>query len=356
MRILHILYGFGCGGAERFVADLSNAQHAAGHDVSVCIIRPANPGSTFCTRFLDDEIPFASLDITSGITIRKMAKVKRYIDAAQPDIVHCHHNVMPYVCFAALSGSGKFIHTIHSEGFRAAGGRADRLISKFLYRTLKVVPVAISDVCADSFNEVFGMKPTVIVNGRSVDENTDRLQSVRDFINGTKRDENTVVFLHVARFHEVKNQNALFEAFTMLEKRGVNCSLIVLGDGFETSGLLDNLPDNVHYVGAVANVADYLACCDAFCLSSFSEGLPISLLEALSFGLTSVCTPVGGMKDVILDGKTGYLSSGVSSEEFAVALERAYTGLIDKDVIMRYYLENFSIESCSSKYMDIYEA
>lgn len=354
MKILHILYSFGCGGAERFVADLSNSQRDAGHDVRVCIIRPADASSTFCRRFLNDEIPFDSLDITPGITIRKMAKVKRYIDALGPDIVHCHHNVMPYVCLAALRGRRKFIHTIHSEGFRAADGRIDRLISKFSYKSLKVVPVAISEVCAASFKKIFGMKPAVILNGRSVDETTDRQQSVREFVGGTKRDEDTLVFIHVARFHEVKNQKALFEAFSMLEKKGVNCSLVVLGDGFETSGLLDNLPGNVHYVGAVSNVADYLACCDAFCLSSLSEGLPISLLEALSFGLTPVCTPAGGIKDIVIDGETGYLSKGFSAQEYADALVRCREALLDTGKLKKYFADNFSIKKCMEKYMALY--
>ena len=61
---------------------------------------------------------------------------------------------------------------------------------------------------------------------------------------------------------------------------------------------------------------------DALCLSSKWEGLPIVILEAFSFGLTVLATPVGGVPDVVVDGDSGLLSTGLQIEEYHHLLQR----------------------------------
>ena len=59
-------------------------------------------------------------------------------------------------------------------------------------------------------------------------------------------------------------------------------------------------PKIVTYISDVESVADYLCNSDAFFLSSTHEGMPISVIEAMSIGLPIICTPAGGLVDMVI--------------------------------------------------------
>ncbi|WP_449440722.1 glycosyltransferase [Pedobacter steynii] len=79
----------------------------------------------------------------------------------------------------------------------------------------------------------------------------------------------------------------------------------------------------IEFIEGRHNVVDYLSIADAFCLSSIFEGMPISLIEALSVGCIPICTPVGGISQMIKHGKTGFLSRDVSVDSYCDVLKEA---------------------------------
>lgn len=79
---------------------------------------------------------------------------------------------------------------------------------------------------------------------------------------------------------------------------------------------------HVHLLGTRNNPRDYMKAADAFCLSSLYEGIPITLIECFSVGTIPICTPVGGMKNMLKYGKNGILSMGVSRQEIEDSLVR----------------------------------
>ena len=83
--------------------------------------------------------------------------------------------------------------------------------------------------------------------------------------------------------------------------------------------------------------------------------MPISLIEAMSCGLIPICTPVGGIVDMIKDGYNGFLSDDLSLDSYARALRR-FLNLneeertkIKKNVIESSYL--YTIEHCATQYV-----
>ena len=359
MKILHLLYEFKSGGAERFVCDLANWQFEAGNQVSVCILRPITTENSFCSRFLHPGIDFYSLDISVGITPAKIMAVARAVKSVSPDILHCHHNIVPYIAGLMIGKNDiHIIHTIHSASERANKNSMERALCRCLYLRKKITPVTISNVNLKSFERVYGLSTACIPNGRAALEASSAFLDVRDYVNTLKRDEKTRVFIHVARCHPVKNQIMLVQAFNELLKKFDNCILLVLGSGFdgpEGEAIRKAAAPVVHFLGEKENVQDYLILSDYFCLSSFSEGLSISLLEALACGVTPVCTPVGGNVDVISDAKNGYLSKDVSTESYAEALCRSAKAPLDRSFLQQYFESHFSIDACASAYQSLYE-
>ena len=94
----------------------------------------------------------------------------------------------------------------------------------------------------------------------------------------------------------------------------------------------------------------------AFCLSSFYEGLPISLLEAFSCGCTPICTAVGGIVDVIKNGENGYLSLDLSVKSYVDAIMNYIESPIERKNLIQYYRNNYTMEKCANKYEAIYNS
>ena len=95
--------------------------------------------------------------------------------------------------------------------------------------------------------------------------------------------------------------------------RGLDCFLIVVGDGPERQTLEQTAAEaagRVVFLGHLANncVAEVVAACDAFVMASESEGLPTSVQEAMSCGLPVVAMDVGGLHEIVIDGEVGFLA------------------------------------------------
>jgi len=138
-------------------------------------------------------------------------------------------------------------------------------------------------------------------------------------------DENVLVV--VGRLHRDKGLDVLFEALGQLRQSGAASKCIVVGDGplRNELGLLvaaNGLSAVVSFVGHRDDVRPYLAAADIFALPSRTEGLPYSLLEAISSGLPCIVSRVGGMPEVITNGVEGLLVPPESSTDLARAITK----------------------------------
>lgn len=114
----------------------------------------------------------------------------------------------------------------------------------------------------------------------------------------------------IGRLVPEKDQATLIRAAAPL--LGEDSRLLLVGDGVEAGALRElsaALPGGrfVHFLGARSDVPDLLSAMDVFVLPSLTEGLPLVILEAMAAGLPVVCTPVGGLADVVEPGVTGEL-------------------------------------------------
>ncbi|MEO7478337.1 MAG: glycosyltransferase family 4 protein [Lysobacteraceae bacterium] len=84
------------------------------------------------------------------------------------------------------------------------------------------------------------------------------------------------------------------------------------------------LEDCVQVTGLTDRVEDYLAACDLFVLPSYREGLPRSLLEAMSMGVCSAATNIRGCREVITNGETGFLFEPRNSTALSVLMKKLF--------------------------------
>lgn len=122
--------------------------------------------------------------------------------------------------------------------------------------------------------------------------------------------------LCVGRLVTVKGQAVLLRSLKQLKEQGIACKLTLVGDGPDRQRLEDlsrqfKLEDFVQFTGAVnqEQIKDYFIQADAFVLPSFAEGVPVSLMEAMSLKIPVVSTYVGGIAELIYSGENGILVS-----------------------------------------------
>ena len=140
--------------------------------------------------------------------------------------------------------------------------------------------------------------------------------------------------------------------------------LILVGDGLDRPVIEAeiarlNLHDRCYITGMQAEVLPWLQAMDIFCLSSNTEGLSISLLEAGACGLPSVVTDVGGNREVVVDEETGIVVSKGDEDALATALKRLTSEAESRqrmgESARRRIIKKFSRESMVNEYKTIYQ-
>lgn len=360
MKILQVVPSLASGGAERFVVNLSNQLKNMGHTVVICTLHAAGDDTdSFNKQFLCEDIACYSIPVKGKGIMQALWLIRQFVFSCKPDIVHCHLAVIQYFLLVFCRKKRPiFFHTIHSLAENASGNtKWHSRLFRFLYKNEFVKPVTISEMCHTSFEAYYQLDNDVVIeNGVSPLRLSSVACEVKREVDGYKRNLNMPVFVHVARFHEDKNQKLLIDVFNSIEEHFDFC-LLVIGRGFDDGEglLLRNLAcGSIHFLGEKDNVGDYLSVSDFFCLTSSFEGLPLSLLEAISLGVVPICTPVGGMVDVVQDGLTGVLATGLTVEEYREAVFRAMNIKFDRQNIRTYYDSHFSMERCAKRYLDLY--
>ena len=121
-----------------------------------------------------------------------------------------------------------------------------------------------------------------------------------------------------------KGQDVLLRAAERLEDKRPNIEFILVGSGRDEGQLrrMASSMSNVTVAGWASNVGDFLAAFDLFVLPSRHEGLGSILLDAMEFGLPIVASDVGGIPEVVEDGRNGLLVPAGEPDELARAIDR----------------------------------
>lgn len=149
--------------------------------------------------------------------------------------------------------------------------------------------------------------------------------------------------LFLARIIRDKGIYETLEAVSLIQHKYPAVELVIAGDGEE----LDNAKSFAHehnirkvtFTGYITGAEKFRAFEEAniFCLPSYTEGCPVSVIEAMAYGLPVITRPVGGLADFFEDGKHGLISNSLDPKIFAGLIEKLF---VDKDLYERTSLYN----------------
>jgi glycosyltransferase involved in cell wall biosynthesis len=366
-KIVQVIPALGLGGAQVFCVQLCNElAKKPGYEVTLISLYHHLPGKHLPLSMLDDSIKFISLGKKRGIDLALSFKMHKTLLDLKAAVVHTHLHA-GYYCFYAytrLRYPFKKIHTLHNLAKQDAPTFVGRKMLKYFFRKNIIEPVAISEEVFNSAVEEYGDCIKILIhNGSNAVKPSSAFAETQHLINSLKKNVKTKVLLNVARITKQKNQKLFLDVMHLLEHENV---IAIIAGGYVDEDesiyneLVRNKPANVYFAGNVLNIGDYFLSADAFVLTSTSEGMPISLLEALSAGVVPVCTPVGGITNVVTKD-IGFLSENLSKEAYFKKL-KLFLNTAEPDIERlkrngkQLYIKEFSIQACASKYDGLYHA
>lgn len=254
----------------------------------------------------------------------------------RPDIVHTHTAKAGALgrTAAILAGVPVRIHTFHGHIFEGYFNKfqvgvflfIERMLAFFSKYIIVVSQAQRSDI-AIKYRIVKEDKIIVVPLGLELE----RFSSIRQRQGGL-RDElkigaDSIVIAIIGRLVPVKNHRMFLDAaYELCSKHlGWEIKFIVVGDG-EERPLLEKyctergLNEKVIFYGWKKDIAEIFADVDIVALTSFNEGTPVALIEALASARPVVSTDVGGVRDVVVDGLNGYLVRSGDHKGFAEKL------------------------------------
>lgn len=357
MKILEIIPQLSQGGAERFVIDLCN-EMSKEHEVVLVVLHNVDKHGFF-RKELNSRVRLISMNKRMGMDWRLFFRLAKLIRNEKPDVVHTHLRGIVYTFLSYIFPSKiKFIHTVHNDAKMEAGGGVSKWCRKLAFNLKRVHPVTISEESQRSFKEFYHLPSTLIYNGRPpYNFNTD-ISAVQQELENIKTNKHAKIIVNIARIQPQKNQLSLAKAVDNLNKQGYAVELAIIGSKADKQIVNDiealHSP-YVHLLDVRTNPRDYMRAADAFCLSSIYEGMPITLIECFSVGAIPLCTPVGGIINMIQNGENGLLARSSNQEDIEQILKR-FLELKD-EIIAKIKnnslktFERFNMQHCCQQYI-----
>jgi glycosyltransferase involved in cell wall biosynthesis len=272
------------GAVEEYVAAL--ARKLRGDAV---IVHPDDPR---LAPFAETGARTVAFDLDSPAVLPRLVRILRGL---RPRVVHVTE-VFPQALVAArLARVSRVLVTHHTPELP----RRDSLAGRAWLRLGWLMrPEVIYTSETDRYRD--GRRPSHVVPlGIDLDR----------FASGTPVLQGTIVG-NVARLAEQKGQRTLLEAVPTVLERHPETRFVIAGDGElrdELERLAKPFGEHVVMLGNRSDVPDLLASFDVFAFPSRFEGLCVAVIEAQAAGVPVVATPVGGIKETVVDGETGWL-------------------------------------------------
>ncbi len=350
LKVCHLSMTLETGGLERLLVDYGRFHDSKKFELSFIALeglgQPAKELSA--AGFQIDQIGLSKIGKISGLT-----QLWRLLKEQQIDILHTH-NTYPQFYGAFAAKLAKTPVVLNSQHGRGCGPNWKSLWQFRLANQLTTQIVGVSEdatkLCQQQ-NERNASKMTCIWNG--IDLERFQYRGPSDSLNA----------ISVGRLSPEKDYGTLLRATKIVLESYPEFQLTLIGDGQERQKLelIANklgFKANVRFLGERSDVHDQLATAGFFVSSSTTEGISLTLLEAMAVGLPIVTTAVGGSPEIVVPGETGKLvppqdPEKLAQEMIAMIEERPVWPEIGKAARERVET-NFNIRTMIRQYEELY--
>lgn len=362
MKIAFIITRFDdIGGAQIHVRDLSTALWKAGHDVAVL----AGSNGVLADELKARGVPRYFLrhlarQVNPLYDVRCIPELRKTLREIQPDIISTHSTKAGFIGRIAGKSLGiPTLFTAHGWGFTDGRPPLQVFAFKAIERVTAVWAARIITVCES--DRIAAIRARIASNDRLVTihnamPDIDEKLRARP-VNSPPR------LVMVARLSHWKDHPTVLNALSGLND--LEWELELVGEG-PLRGQLEEqvrnlgLTSRVNFIGFRRDVPERMAEAQVFLLISKWEGFPRSILEAMRAGLPVVATDVGGVKESVVDGTTGFVIPSGDADRLRECLRKLITnsGLRVRmgEAGRARYEEMFTFDRLVEKTMKVYES
>ena len=362
MKVLQVIHTQGHGGAENIFRWLAWRIRREGVDAIAAI--PERNKSTkeyWIGPALEElSVPYVTFN-KNGNALDLLRSLKCVIEEVRPDIVHSH--LLDSNFYSALACRRLSIpHVCTEHGDIALKAAVSHGLKFFLLPLLSDAIVCVSNAVRQSVARLpFQRKFSVIYNGimpRPSDENESTFRKELGLC------QRAVLIGNIANLYPVKGQRFLIDAFSRCVCLLPNAYLVLVGRGSERRALEAQARDleipagRIIFTGFRNDVVNILRSLDLYVQPSLSEGLPVSLLEAMWHQIPVIATSVGGVPEVLEEGHGVLVAPGSSIE-----LYEAIKSAIDNLTTLKFKAKGnrpvvekkFSLDCMARQYIELYD-
>lgn len=359
--VLHLIETSGPGGAENMLITMAESLHRRSYQSIICLFKDG---------WLNRQLQRKGFETVIVPQIRSLdfhcaRDLVRLVRARNVSVMHSHEFAMNAysAVVSALTGVA-CISTVHGKNYYAEKWRrrvAYRFVSK------RSTLVAVSEDIRNFLIQRVGIKPQnvrTIWNGIDLDRYAANQKTRARIRHELGIPDKEVVIGAIGNLYPVKGHMHLVEAASLVNERYPGARLLIAGRGqmlreLRRKTVTLGISDKVVFLGFREDVADLLQAVDVFVLPSLSEGLPLSLLEAMASSTPVVATTVGGIPEAVTDQETGLLVEPGDS----MGLANAILECIEAPAVSKKFAEKardevkkkFSVESMVNSYEELYK-
>ena len=360
-KVLHLVQGLDVGGLEYMVVALVNRLNRKKFLPNICCFDTLGE----LQNNLLNDTKTTLLKRKPGIDFFYPFKLAALLKKDQADILHLHNSTAFFygVLAGKIAGIRRIIYTEHARD--VAPNIKVRIMDKILsYMTDRIVVVA--EFLKRNLVHKEWINPEIIstiyngIDGDQFSREFDREGIIKEL--SVSPAANLIGI--VARLDPIKNHRCLIKAMKKVSTIFSDAVLLVIGDGplreeLEELVTEEQLQDNILFLGTRNDIPRLLSMLDIFVLCSLSEGLPLTILEAMAAGKPIVASAVGGIPEVIDHGIDGILIPSDDSDRLAEAISELLHDDKKRDDMgekaRKKFEERFTIQTMVERYEELYE-
>jgi glycosyltransferase involved in cell wall biosynthesis len=311
--VCQVLHSLHVGGAEVLAARLARRLRDRYRFLFVCLDELGGLGE----ELRAEGFPVHVLGRRPGLDWRLALRLAGLLRRERVGVIHAHQYT-PFFYAAAARQLGRPVPVLFTEHGRHFPDfpRPKRILANRLLLGRRDRVVGVGRAVCDALVRNEGIPPGrvgLVYNGidlgRFANGSSLRATVRRELGLGAE----DLVILQVARLDYLKDHATAVRAVRRVARRRPDTRLVLVGEGPEGPKIRDlvgreGLTDHVRFLGLRHDVPRLLAAADLFLLTSISEGIPLTLIEAMAGGVPVVATRVGGVGEVVEDGQTGLLA------------------------------------------------
>ena len=328
--ICHVIHALGVGGAEVLVDQMLRRMSNEFRGIVAVLDEIGDIGE----RLEQDGFTVKHLHRHPGIDRGCAKRLRKFADEEGAEILHAHQYT-PF--FQAMLSRGLFgnrpvVFTEHGRHFPDLPSRKRSIVNRLMLNQNDRL-IGCGGAVRKALIDNEGLPESrveVIYNGVDLASLAQRGRSVRERIRTEFGFASTdFVTVLVARLHELKDHQTALRAIDTARNQIPGLRLLLVGDGDQRAAIEQTIRERgleecVTLAGTRKDIADLLAASDVFLMSSISEGIPLTVIEAMAARRPVVATAVGGLPELIDHGVTGFLAPSGNDAALAGSLIELY--------------------------------